>query len=251
VLLPDGTAQAGRVNVATLPETLLIDLRPEQADLGVQRSLIVSGTCEERARSVAVVIATWWPVEPARSTEVAFGSGPAGDTVGKGGQRLELGAVGFASVVSEGVAPGLGLEAQWLPWSRTHGLRLALSGTGSHGGALGQGQAHWQRAGAEAGFAYARGALSLDAGGVAGVVRVQCSGFAGTQSSTGMAFGATAGGRVGWRLGRHMPYVSLRALFWPQAQRMVVFDPAADVEASRTLPHWEAQIGAGIAYSVF
>ena len=250
VLLPGALSQAGAVNVTAAPDGLVVELRPEDPGFGAQRSLAVVGTCEERARAAAVVIATWWPAKPTRIQSTT----PETSTVAKSGatEKHQLALVPgiFASVVSGSMAPGLRVEALWLRWSPAIGPRLAVSGTSRHGGALGDGQAHFTRAAAEFGVAYAGRTLGLDAGALASLFWIEGSGFNVNQKATGFAAGTTAGARVGWSFRRFQPWLGLRGILWPQSQRIYILQPSTNIETSRSLPHWELQLGAGIALSL-
>ena len=254
VLLRDDNLQAGAVEVKTTPNGLIIELRPDDRDLGAQRALAVVGTCKERARAVAVVIATWWPAKPAHEVEPILESAARPEAVAtkKLSRPLSLIAGGFASLVSGSASAGARVEALWLPWLGSIGPRLALSGTGPHGGDLGDGQARFTRAAAELGMAYADRWLSLDASVLASLFWVEGSGFSErNQTATGFAAGATMGARVGWPVGRLQPWIGLRGLMWPQSQRLYVLDLSTDIQTSRAMPHWEFQLGAGVAFSVF
>jgi hypothetical protein len=252
VLLPGELSQSGAVNVTTVPDGLVVELRPEDPEFGAQRSLAVVGTCEERARAAAVVIATWWPTKPTRTQAPT----PEASTVAKPvatqkhAYQLALVSGVFASVVSGSTAPGLRVEALWFRWSSVIGPRLAVSGTGQHGGALGEGQAHFRRAAVEFGVAYVGRSLSLDAGALASLFWIEGSGFNENQKATGFAAGATAGVRVGWSFRRLQPWLGLRGILWPQSQRTYVLQPSTHTETSRPIPHWELQLGAGIALSL-
>ena len=253
VLLPGDHLRTGVVEVKIAPEGLTVDLRPEDPALHAQRALAVVGTCQERARAVAVVVATWWPAAAAPAAEPMLESAaPAGSVATEARSRpLLLVAGGFASLVADSVTAGARVEALWLPWSGSLGPRLGLSGTGPHGGDLGHGSVSFMRAAAELGMAYADRWLSLDASLVASLFRVEGSGFrVRNQTAVGFAAGASAGARVGFRLGGLQPSIGLRGLLWPQSQRIYVLDPSNDTETSRSMPHWELQLGAGVAFSI-
>jgi hypothetical protein len=249
VLLPGETAQPGTVLVSTTPDGLLVELRPKTPGSGALRSVAVGDNCEERAKAAAVVIATWWPTGAAPS--VRSETQPATVKWSDTRRRLGLSVGGYASVVSGSVAPGGRAEATWTPRGQAFGLRLSLGGTGPQGGSLGQGQAHWTRAAAELGPTFSLGNLRLDGGMVASLMWIEGSGFAVNQKSTGGSLGATAGVRLGWAWGRALPWLELRGLLWPQSQRIYITDSATDLQTTRPMPHWELQLGAGIAFSLF
>jgi hypothetical protein len=69
ILLPETVRQPGTASVSTTPEGLVLDLLPQSVEYRARRPLAEVGTCEERAKAAAVIIATWWPLglTPSRS----------------------------------------------------------------------------------------------------------------------------------------------------------------------------------------
>jgi hypothetical protein len=245
VFLPEQGAQSGTVLITAAPDGLLVDLRPENPAFGAQRSVVVDNNCQERAKAVAVVIATWWPVGTAATTST---KAQVEATIPKENRRRIAGSAGaFASLVSGSTAPGVRMEASWSPRASALGIRLSFSGTGSQGGELGPGHAHFTRASIELGPTYACSALRVDAGLVASRLRIEGSDFSVNQISTGGSVGATAGLRLGWNWGPVLPWLELRGIWWPQSQRMYVADSAI----ARPIPHAELQFGAGMAFTLF
>lgn len=245
VLLPAETAPPGTVQVAGLTNELVVDLQPEGSTGGAQRSIAVQSDCDERARAAAVLIATWWPAQPAarpRAEAEVVVAPPVPRT-----RHLGLSAGAFASAITGGVAPGARIETS-LSWRRL-GLRVAFSGTATQGGSLGRGRVDWQRLSAESGPTYGRGHLRIDAGAVASVVFIQGSSFIHNQSSTGFTAGATAGLRAAWPWGSALPWVELRGIWWPASQSIYVTTTAGQL--TRPMPHGELQLGAGVAFSFF
>jgi len=249
VLLPNDDVPSGTATISAAPNGLLVDLRAENRAFRAQRTVVVGGDCEERARAAAVVIATWWPVGTAGIERAE--TKPEVFVARESPRRFDVSAGGFASVGSDGVAPGARLEAAWLPWAQSFGFRLSVGGTGWQGGSLGQGQAHWMRAASEIGPTYSRGVLRLDGSVVASLFRIQGSGFTVDQTSTGVSVGASAGLRAGWAWNQWLPWLELRAIWWPQSQRIYVTDLGTGLQTTRPMPHAELQLGAGIALSLF
>jgi len=248
VLLPD-TAQPGTVVVSASTDGLLVDLRPDNSAFAALRTLTVGSDCEERARAVAVVISTWWPVigEGPRRAEAtaAVSVEPVADTrTGK----FSLGAGAFASLVSDGGALGGRLEAAWLPRRvRGFGLRASTSFTGPQTSGLGRGEVHWSRATAEIGPTYSLGHARLDAGAVASLLWIRGAGFEVSQTSQGSALGMTLGGRAEWPRGRVAPWVEVRGFVWPQSQTIYVLNATTGNKTTHALPHAELQLGGGLA----
>ena len=244
-LLPLQSAPPGTAVVVELPDRLLIDLRPQNVVRGEQRSVEVGTDCGQRAKAAAVVIATWWPSE--NGIPVVHETAAAPLHLPTRGQ-LELSAGAFASVVVDSVAPGARIEAS-LHWHR-FGVRAALSGTLAQGAGLGGGRAEWRRAGVELGPSYGTDHVRLDVGLLAGMVAVQGTRFSVNQSSSAATSGATLGMRLAWRWGPVLPWVELRGIWWPLSQRAYVVDGDTLVQTDRALPHEEAQLGAGVAFSL-
>lgn len=251
VLLPDA-AQPGTVVVSATTDGLLVDLRPNDSAFAALRTLTVGSDCEERARATAVVISTWWPVTGAdpRQAEVAATVSVAPVAADTRVRRFRLGAGAFASLVSDGGAPGGRLEADWLPRRRRGGgLRAGAAFIGPQTSWLGKGETHWSRATAEIGPTYSLGHARLDAGAVASLLWIRGAGFDVNQTSKGGAFGMTLGGRAEWPWGRVVPWVELRGFLWPQSQTIYALDATTGTKATHALPHAELQLGGGIAWA--
>ena len=251
VLLPDA-AQPGTVVINATAEGLLVDLRPADPTFAAMRTLAVGADCEERARAVAVVISTWWPVRPkdvAASPRVVVAAEEKRDPVPRS-TGLGLAAGAFASVTADGVSAGGRLEASWTGRAaRGFGLRVSGSYAAAQGGAIGPGQAYWNRAAAEVGPIYSFGPGRLDVGVAVSRLSIHGSGFAVNQTSSGYAVGATVGGRVMWDRWRVSPWIEARGFLWPESQRMYVLDADTNIKTSRELPHGELQLAGGLALS--
>jgi hypothetical protein len=245
ILLPEQNARPGTALVVGLPDRLLVDLRPDSALAGAQRSVEVGDDCDERARAAAVLIATWWPAKDEGSPHPEIQAAIPKATHRK---QLDLSIGAFASAILSSIAPGgrieLSLRGQKL------GARLSLSGTASQGGALGRGKAEWDRWNAELGPVYAAGRLRLDVGFVASVLAIQGSSFQENKSPTGITVGATSGLRISWTWRQVLPWLELRGIWWPLSQRIYVLDEATGDQTSRALPHAEVQLAVGIAFSL-
>jgi hypothetical protein len=244
-LLPLQSTPPGTAVVVQLPDRLLIDLRPQDIVQGEQRSVEVGNDCDQRAKAAAVVIATWWPSENGKPVSHMAAAAPLHlPTRG----QLELSAGAFACAVVGSVAPGTRIEAS-LHWHR-FGVRAALSGTLAQSASLGGGRAEWRRASVELGPSYGTEHVRLDVGLLAGVVAVQGTRFSVNQSSSAATAGTTLGMRLAWRLGPVLPWIELRGIWWPLSQRAYVVDGNTLVQTDRALPHEEAQLGAGVAFSL-
>jgi len=249
VLMPDA-AQPGMVLVSATADGLLVDLRPDNSVFAAMRTLKVGSDCEERARAVAVVTSTWWPVtgadpRQAEATATVSATPAAADSRAR---RFRLGAGAFASLVSDGGAVGGRLEAAWLPRrARGVGLRVSTAFTGPQKSLLGRGEAHWSRATAELGPTYSLGYVRFDAGAVGSLLWIRGAGFSVNQTSQGSALGMTLGGRTEWPRGWVVPWVEVRGFLWPQSQTIYVLDATTGTKATHALPHAELQLGGGFA----
>jgi hypothetical protein len=246
VLLPEQTALAGTVAVSPTEAGLLVDLRPSSLAFTGQRLVVVGSNCQERAKAVAVVIATWWPVGPAGARPLAS----AGARQEARSRRLGLAAGGYASIVSSSVAPGARVEASFTPRGQGFGVRLAAGGTFAHDDSLAQGRVSWSRASLEFGPTYSHRFLTLDASVVGSLLWVGGSGFSENRQASGAAAGFTVGLRAAIPWGRVQPWLEVRGIAWPQSQEMDVTDAATGEQSSRPLSHVELQLGAGIAFSI-
>jgi hypothetical protein len=248
VLMSDDAGPSGTVLVTAGVEGLLIDMRPEGAMLGAQRTVAVGSDCEERAKAAAVVIATWWPGRADRPAQAVAVSEVSQARASRAHVALSAGV--FASMVSDGISPGIRIEGAWSPVNRPFGLRLSASGVGAQSASLGNGRVSYWRASAELGPTYTYRSLRLDVGGLLSVLKIQGSEYSENQSPTGASVGATAGVRLGWAWGRALPWLELRGMLWPQSQRITVLDSATGTETSRPIPRAELQLGAGVALSL-
>jgi hypothetical protein len=247
VLLPGQTVLPGTAAVRPEADGLVVDLQPANPAFAAQRSVVVGSNCEDRAKAAAVVIATWWPVEPAGPRQGAGALAAQEERV----RRFAVAAAGYASIVSGSVAGGARVEASFAPWGTAFGVRLAAGGTAAHANTLSQGQASWSRASLEIGPTYAYRFLHVDAGAVGSLLWVAGSGFSENRSASGAAAGMTLGVRAAAQAGRAQPWLELRGIAWPQSQQMNVTDSATGLQSSRPLPHAELQLGAGVAISLF
>jgi hypothetical protein len=248
-LLPGDGTPPGTALVNASSEALLIDLRSGTRLLETQRRVVVGSRCEERARAAAVVIATWWPVEPARTAHAEVM--PTVSISGEPVRRLFISAGGFASMISDGITPGARVEVAWSPWSRDFGFRLSISGTAAQGGDLGRGQVIFRRATSEIGPSYSHGRLRLDGGLALSLVGVQGSGYTTNQKSSGTSMGATTGLRMAWAWSSMLPWLELRGILWPQSQRIYVIESAVNTQTTYAMPCAELQLGVGVAFSLF
>ncbi len=251
VLLPATMARSGTVAVVTRSNGLGIHLRPEGTEQSEERSVAVGPACDERAKAAAVAIATWWPTTAATKTdtpEMAAVVVPASDSH-RGIRRVKVAAGAFASVESDGVAPGVRAEVQWAPWDRAIAFRLGIAGTGAHGGSLGPGQVQFRRTAGEVGMAWLYGPFRLDGAAVVSLLVVEGQGYQPSQQTSGASLGVSAGARWAWPEGRVSPWIELRGVGWPQRQRMSVTDVSTGIRSERSLPWGELQLGAGLAVS--
>lgn len=244
VLLPEAAARPGSALVVTLPERLLVDLRPDDALGAAQRTVEVGNDCDERARAAAVLIATWWPAD---RNETPRPQAPSVDP-GPKGPRLDLSVGVLASAVSDGVVPGA--RAELSVHGQRLGGRVSLSATTAHAVSLGRGQVEWRRIGGEVGPSYEAAHLRGDFGLVAGLLHVQGADFQNNRGATAISVGATAGLRFTGSWGGVRSWVEARTIWWPLSQRTYVTDQTMGTQTSHDLPRGEVQLAAGTTFSL-
>lgn len=245
VLMSVQSSPPGTARVVGLPDSLIVELHPETVSGTTSRLIEVGRACDDRAKAAALLIATWWPNERGQSPST---ESLAALPQSMPPRQLALSAGLLASGIPDGVAAGIRAEISG-NWSKL-GLRLSPSGTAAHQASLGRGRVEWQRLSLEVGPTYGWRRLRLDAGFVASMLAVSGTGYSQNQRSSGAAMGATGGVRISSTWGRLLPWLEVRALWWPQSQRIYVLDAATGTESSHDLPHVELQLAIGIAWSI-
>jgi hypothetical protein len=252
-LLPTAKTQPGTVRVVTHPNELIIQLHPAREPRDEERTLAISGSCEDRARAVAVIIATWWPLEPIPPKIPLLGpkSLVSSQVTNRGTRHFSLAIGGFASVVKEGMAPGLRIEMVWAPWVRPFSLTASLTGSRAHATPLGVGKVQFQRYTSDVGVAWSHGFLRLDAAGIISLLSVTGQGYTTNRNVSGASMGMTLGVRLKWTWGRVLPWIEVRGIGWPQSQQIYVAETTTSTRTTHPLPHGELQLGLGISFPVF
>jgi hypothetical protein len=270
-----------RAFVLSLPDRVHIDfLRADGARLA-ERDLPPTGTCAERARAAAAVIATWAgifereaPPDRSPATPGAAPTPALAATAAEPAARLAPVATATKVAATGGIQPapalaagslwiGVGVLASWAgpasDWvpsaeialrysgqSRL-GWRASLTGTTAHTMAISSARdAMWSRLAAGIGpsLVWPAGRCRLEAHlqAVGSVLRAQGSGFVSNISSYGVAVGASAGLRVAFPWASGTPWLGIEALYWAGDQRFVVSSSVAE----RGLPPVELLAGAGL-----
>jgi hypothetical protein len=248
------------------PGGLSITLRGPDGDLLARRTVAISGSCAELATAAAVVITAWQgdlrpdlgPGLP--EVPIAPQPGPAPTVIRRAdvaaaasARPFEVGAAFLGSAVGRDLAPGLQVDAQAGRSGSGLGLRIAATVVGAHAIAVGAppGQSQWSRVGLGLGVRdrFWLGDLAIDArlGAVAGVVRVEGTGFNQNYTTYGFDPGLDAGIRVGPGTGRLAPFLEIGAAAWSGKSAVVL----AGMAAERTIPRFELGAAAGIRFGRF
>jgi hypothetical protein len=269
----DAQAPTARARVEQDGDQLRITLRDGAGAILLERALPAVGSCAERARSAALVIAVWQRdlrprVPPPRTPEAAAAPAPVppaapprptppGNALPgsaevarspSDGSVLEaaagfLGA--FASTASP-FAPGAFAEVSWGRRRAGLGVSAGLLYTSPRDEAFAMGEAHWQRTSVAVGGHYRWGPeawpaeLHVDA--LVGVLAVEGTGFAANHGDTSPSLGARFGLRLRQRSRVLHPVLDLAAVTWLSGDRLEV----GGVTATERLPRAELLVALGV-----
>jgi hypothetical protein len=249
---------ADHVELTSAAGATLVRLRSgaDGAAIG-ERLLPATGSCAERARAAAVVIAGWHArlqgrplaLAPADGGATARAAGPARSGAPATAWRgVEADLLGFAAMGDGAAAPGL---KAGVALRRPTGLvlRTALGFTGPHGLSIAGGSGRWWRgaAGVGAGVRSEVGdGWVLESGGelVLSALVIRGHGFPETSGGTTFDPGAAFAVRLGRAWGRATVFGLGGVSWWPRSQRVVVTGAAA----AATLPRFEGNVGLGVSW---
>lgn len=215
----------------------------------ISRELAAESSCNDRAWSVANVIARWEtelhrelvmrppPPPPAPPPVVEEKHSPSWD----------IGA-GFVALVAGGVAFGGTIEGAIAPREAGLGVRAALTVASSRDQTLGMGSASWRRVAVSVGGRYRilRGRLCADVtvDAVGGFLSIAGSGFASNMQGSDFDPGVQAGVKLGRTAGAVEYWLSASAIAWLREERLHVMG----LSAVESLPQIEGLLGAGISW---
>jgi hypothetical protein len=247
-------AELMRIEVATPGE-------PSQ-----ERSVPLSGDCQERAEVAALIIASWLDAMPART--VSAPGGTARDPLGQGAakasadpgndlgrepprasSRALAGLGGFGLLDQQGIVPGLLLDAGMPELIGSLGLTLQASVGLFRDVAVGAGNARYWRPTlvlrATAGLLRGRWVLRAVAGPALGVLLVSGSGYQRNASDTTVMWGVDFGLVLARAWQKREGWISLGAMAWPQGRSI-----RSKPDGQASLPEWEARLSLGFAWEI-
>jgi len=249
-----------------------IRLRGGGKDVIAERLLPDSPSCEERARTAAVIVAAWearlragappmWPLPapaPAPAPLPAPKAGGADPAVGPVAARAEApppeplrvatSAAVLASVAGGGIAPAVMLEAKVLRTGSRFAVGVGALAVGTHATTVASGQGTWRRLGGvvdvESRTSFPAFQLQMHAGLALTALSILGESFPMTAGATIFDPGALAGLRLCYRGERVSPWLEVAAALWPRPHALVV----AGSTASANLPPTEALLGVGLSF---
>jgi hypothetical protein len=267
-LLPDEAGQADGPDVAHIEVGVVqaggakqLHLLLVRADASVvgDRRLLMRGTCQDMADTVATVIAAW-ETRPMPEVVADVASAPVVKVIRAPSQvpaprlastrirplRILLGASAGAAFVG-GVAAAGGLEVS-LGGSASHWQwRLGMASETTRQLGLLAGQVHWQHTAAALGVGWRAidpsWLISLDAGPAAGWATLAGSNFAVNRRRRSFEYGVAAGLRAGRTFGRYAVWAEWRTNLWAQGQRATI----TGADSGAQLPQVDMAVGLGIS----
>jgi len=252
--------------------SISIRLRSAGKDVVAERLLPESPSCEERARTAAVIVAAWearlragappmWPLPapaaaPAPASHIEPPPAPSAARVVTARpeapprapmQVATAGAV-FASVAAGGIAPAAMLEAKLTRPGSPFALGVGGLAVGTHTMTVASGRGTWRRLGGvidlESRTSISIVELQLHAALALSAVSILGESFPTTAGATIFDPGALAGLRLCYRGERLSPWLEAGAAYWPRTHALMV----AGSTASANLPAAEALLGVGLSF---
>jgi hypothetical protein len=242
-LVPDGSAQESAGHVAWVdpvaqaeggPDEVRLRLVRSDATLVGDRRLVLGGSCDDRADTLATVLAAWesWPAahvafareslpKTAPTDAGGMGSGRSELTTSKA-LRLAIGASAGAAFVG-GLAATGGLEIQGGRAASHWQIRLAALMQTSRQQALDLGQVNWRHTGAFVGLGWRslgpRWRFAADAGPVLGWATVAGQGFTPSKAKRAFEYGAGGAIRAQRHVGAWAIWVEWQTTAWVENQQ--------------------------------
>jgi hypothetical protein len=250
--------EVGELQAGGAMELRLLLVHGDGAVVG-DRRLLMQGTCQDMAETVATVIAAW-ETRPltAASPDVA----PAPTVMGSADLlraqavqpvphqpqpwQLLMGA-GVGAALVGGMAATGGLDIQ-VGRSAAHvQWRFGLASETDRQLGLGLGQVDWHHTSAVLGVGWRLldpfWLLALDAGPVVGWATLTGSGFLPDRTQHSFDYGAQAGLRVGRKLGRLAVWAEWRSTLWAKGQRATL----TGADSSADLPSLDSAASLGVS----
>ena len=241
-------------------ELRLLLVRADGSAVG-DRRLLMQGTCQDMAETVATVIAAWEtnplsgasPDAPPAVVEVPGPlHGQASQPASQPRQpwQLLVGAGAGAALVGGTAATG-GLEIQGGRNTSHVQWRFGLDGETARQLDLAPGHVDWQHTSAVLGVCWRvldpSWLLSLDAGPVAGWATLTGSGYSPDRKQRSFDYGAQAGLRAGRKFGRIAVWAEWRTNLWVKGQRATL----TGADSSADLPSVDTAASLGVSALLF
>ncbi len=252
--------EAGVVQAGGAKELHLVLVRADTSVIG-DRRLLMRGTCQDMADTVATVIAAW-ETKPMPEVVVDLASAPVVKVTTPPSQvpaprpastrlrplQIMVGASAGAAFVG-GVAASGGLDVLLGGFASHWQLRLGVASEATRQLGLLGGQVDWQHTTAALGVGWRAidpsWLFSLDAGPAAGWATLAGSNFAVNRQRRSFEYGVAAGLRAGRTFGRYAVWAQWRANLWAHGQRATV----AGADSGAELPQVDMALGLGISAS--
>lgn len=269
-LLPDGPAQESRGDIAWVDPVAQVGggaaevrlrLVRSDATLVVDRRLVVEGSCDDIADTLATVLAAWrtWPAAQVAPSRASLQETAPADHGGMVAGRMELTAskgLRLAIGVSAGSAFVGGLTAtgslELLAGRATSHWQVRLAGMmqASRQRSLDPGQINWRHTGAFVGLGWRslgpRWSFAADAGPVLGWATVAGQGFTPSRGQRAFEYGAGGAIRVRRNIGAWTIWVEGQTTGWVENQQAVLQGSSNHVD----LPGFDMIVSLGASMEV-
>ena len=264
-LLPDGSTQESRGHVAWVDSVAQAEGGAAEVRLRLVRSdttlvgdrfLVVGGSCDDMADTIATVLAAWetWPAAQVAPTREALPKTAPADDGGMGVRKIEppaskplrlaIGASAGAAFVG-GLAATGSLELAAGRATSHWQVRLAAMMQTSRQRSLDPGQVNWRHTGAFVGLGWRslgpRWSFAADAGPVLGWATVAGQGFTPSRGKSVFEYGVGGGIRAQRSLGAWAIWVEWQTTGWVENQQAVLSGSSNRVD----LPGFDMMISLG------
>jgi hypothetical protein len=264
-----------RASLSRVDGKLHIELSRRDGAPIAERDLGATGSCQDLAAAVAVIIATWEaelnpqgapglelpaagpptptpPPRPIGATKLATAAEPLPPLPGpRPSFALRIGLL--ASVAGGNVAPGGKIEASMAAPGGRLGVSLGVAGATARSQSVGPapGAARWTRMALSAGPQYRFGdpsvMLDVHLDGLIAMLQVQGTGVAAGTSDISPQFGGGAGVRAARSWGNAAPWVGVDLLLWPMHEYLVI----SGLREQGEIPRLEIQVAFGLSLGQF
>jgi len=260
LLAPEpASAPPYRAFVSSLTDSVHVDFLRADGSRLAERDLPPTGTCVERAKAAAAVIATWAGIFDRAAPPDSLPAPPEPATAVVATAAVQPAAAAATPSFWLGVgllASWAGPDSDWVPSAEIAvryagrsrlGWRASLMGTSSHSVAVTPAQdATWSRLSLAIGpsrvWPVRSSRLEAHVQAAGSVLRAHGTGFLTNLSASGMAVGASTGLRIAFPWASGTPWLGIEGFYWQGDQRTVIESSFEQ----RDLPRIELMAGAGI-----